>query len=102
MPATGPAGVLVIEAVGGALVRVTVAVSVATVGPAVTWTVIVRGPAGPSPRPSEARPAGFIVGVGPVASSNWPSPSRSQAYVAVAGAEVPEAFSASDWPSVIV
>jgi hypothetical protein len=83
VPAT-TGGTSTTAAVGAALVIVSVAVSVATLGPSVTCKVTVTGPAGPSPNPNTPSWAGFNVGVTPVASSNWPSPSTSQAKVAAA------------------
>ena len=79
LPASTPVGTFVTVATGAALVTVSVVVAVRTVGAAVTCTVMVLGPAGPSPNPRAARSAAGMVGEAPVASSNCPSPSRSQA-----------------------
>src|SRR5689334_1379402 len=72
-------GALVTLAVGGTLLIVSVVAAVDTCAPDVTRSEIARGPAGPSPSPSAARVAADTVGVGPVASSNCPSPSTSHA-----------------------
>src|SRR5262245_14521780 len=77
------------------------AVAVSTVTPSVTCSGIVTGPFGPSARPTASRSSGVSVGLGPVASSNWPSLSRSHAYVAVGPAVVPVPSSARSSPSAI-
>ncbi len=78
VPWTSPGGT-VTDAVGASSATLSVDVSASTDAPSVICTPIVSGPAGPSLMPRALRWAAVTVGVGPVASSNWLSLSRSQA-----------------------
>src|SRR5262245_21410901 len=100
-PAMIPGGTFATAAVGATLVIVSVDVAVDTDGPSVTWRPIVTT-AGPSSRPSPVSVVVVTVGFGPVASSNWPSLSRSHAKLAVGPAAVALASSVKLSPSATV
>ncbi len=102
MPAMTSSGTSTTAATGATLATVRVVASVSTAEPDVTCSVTATGPAGPSPRPRAASLAGVRIGLAPVASSNWPSPSTSQANVAPVGAIVAVPARVSPPPSSIV